>query len=160
MFPTNRTRQTCGHCNRAWIAGSIGLLSILASPAVISADDGFDELEQLAALWSVADEPYQPITRELDKPPFHHEKVLSVTAASLVDGWVPNRQCHRHFPLFPALQISFRPDAVRNMRIVEHTGSAEAWVEEPTIQMKNTRPDSTLCFLSDNPHAEVRRGHR
>ncbi len=126
------------------------LLTATAAATATAADDGFDELEQLAALWSVADEPFKPVTRELEDPPFRHQKVLSVTAASMASGWVPNRQCHRNFPLFPALQISFRPDAVRNMAIVEHGGGAEAWVEEPTIQMKNTRPENTLCFTSEN----------
>ncbi|KAA3629933.1 MAG: hypothetical protein DWQ08_06620 [Proteobacteria bacterium] len=109
-----------------------------------------DELDDLAALWSIADEPYQPVTRELEEPAFRHRKTLSVTESSLADGWVPNRQCHANFPLFPALQISFREGAVRNMAIVERSGVEEAWVEEPTIQMKRTRPETTLCFTSEN----------
>lgn len=121
---------------------------LTAQPAFAS--DGFDELEELAALWSIADEPFRPVTRELDKPPFVHQKTLTITADSLARGWVPNRQCHRNFPLFPALQISFREGSVRHMEIVERSGVEEAWVDEPTIQMKRTRPETTLCFVSEN----------
>lgn len=111
---------------------------------------GADELEEMAALWAIADEPYQPVTRELETPAFRHQKVLSLNTQSLADGWVPNHQCHANFPLFPSLQISFREGAVRNMEIVEQSGVEEAWVQEPTIQMKRTRPETTLCFESEN----------
>lgn len=122
----------------------------VACVAAHAAGDGFDELEELAAVWSIAGESFRPVTRELDKPPFVHSKVLTVTEQSLADGWVANRQCHRHFPLFPSLQISFREGAVRHMQIVEQSGAEAAWVEEPTIQMKRTRPETTLCFVSEN----------
>ncbi len=109
-----------------------------------------DELDELAALWAIADEPYRPVTRELETPAFVHRKVLSVDAQSLDDGWVDNHQCHRNFPLFPALQIAFRDGAVRNMRIIEQSAVEAAWVSESTIQMKRTRPETTLCFRSEN----------
>ena len=44
------------------------LLLLLLAATAAPADDGFDELEQLAALWSVADEPFKPVTRELEDP--------------------------------------------------------------------------------------------
>jgi hypothetical protein len=109
-----------------------------------------DELEEMAALWAIADEPYRVVTRELETPAFRHQKVLKLNPQSLADGWVPNHQCHANFPLFPSLQISFREGAVRNMEIVEQSGVDEAWVQEPTIQMKRTRPETTLCFQSEN----------
>ena len=116
------------------------------SPAVVHGN----ELEELAALWEIADEPYKPVTRELETPAFEHHKTLSITTQSLEDGWVPNHQCHRNFPLFPSLQIAFREGAVRHMRITETSAVEEAWVAEPTIQMKRTRPETMLCFVSEN----------
>ncbi len=129
---------------RASALCAIAWLSLLATPLAA------DELEELAALWSIADEPYRPVTRTLDTPAFVHRKVLSIDVASLDDGWVDNHQCHRNFPLFPSLQIAFRDGAVRNMRITEQSDVERAWVEGSTIQMKRTRPQTTLCFLSEN----------
>ena len=131
-------------CRRVRILCASALLSL------IGASLADDEFEELAALWSIADEPYRPVTRTLETPSFVHHKVMSIDAASLADGWVENRQCHRNFPLFPSLQIAFREGAVRNMRITEHSDVERVWVDGPTIQMKRTRPRTTLCFLSEN----------
>jgi hypothetical protein len=125
----------------------IALASVLCLSSALVAGDELDDLE---ALWSIADEPYQPVTRKLEQPAFVHQKTLTITASSLDDGWVPNRQCHRNFPLFPSLQISFKEGSVRAMQITERSGVEEAFVEEPTIQMKRTRPETTLCFTSEN----------
>lgn len=113
-------------------------------------DDDFSDLEELAALWSIADEGYRAITLPLDRPAFVHQKVITLETNSLTGGWVHNYQCHRYFPLFPALQISFREGTVRNMNIVNIEAADEAYVDEPTIQMKRTRLETRLCFTSEN----------
>lgn len=111
--------------------------------------DLLDDLEQLDA---IADAEYRNIrdVDGLDIPPFLHQKSLQIEAANLSDPWISNRQCHAHFPLFPSLQITFKADAVRAMRITHRENVEAAWIEAATVQMKQTRPESALCFESEN----------
>ena len=116
------------------------------APALAPADL-LDDLERLDA---IADAEYRNIrdVDGLEVPPFLHQKRLQIEAANLSDPWIGNRQCHAHFPRFPSLQITFKPDAVRSLRITHRENVEAAWIEGATVQMKQTRPESVLCFES------------
>ncbi len=111
-----------------------------------------DELDDFELLADIADADYRNISDPgtLEHPPFIHDKTLLIEAGKLDDPWIKNRQCHANFPLFPDLQIAFREGAVRSLRITHQENVENAWIEGPTVQMKQTRPETRLCFESEN----------
>lgn len=111
-----------------------------------------DELEDFEKLSDIADADYRNISDvdSLDTPPFVHDKTLLIEPENLADPWISNQQCHANFPLFPDLQIAFKQDVVRAMRITREENVHETWIEGPTVQMKRTRPETRLCFESEN----------
>ena len=119
----------------------------IASPLLHA--DALDDFEMLA---NIADEDYRPVidVAALEHPPFEHDKTLRIEPGNLDDPWVSNVQCHANFPLFPDLQIAFREGAVRAMRITRRENVVDAWIDGPTVQMKQTRPETRLCFESEN----------
>jgi hypothetical protein len=119
-------------------------LSVPAVSAVVAADD---DLERLS---NIADEQFSPIERTLDRAPFLHDKVLTVTEDSLVSGWVHNRQCHRHFSVTPALDIVFPEGKIRNITIGDASNVGAVEVRGHTIHLEDVNEHSTLCINSEN----------
>ena len=111
-----------------------------------------DAFEDYELLDSIADSVYRNISSplDLDTPPFLHQKTLRIIAANLEDPWIHNHQCHAQFPMFPSLQITFKADSVRAMRITQRDNVEAAWIDGPSVQMSETRPESRLCFESEN----------
>ena len=126
----------------------LAIVILLGMTALVRAD-ALDDLDKLD---SIADSEYRNISKPqaLDMPPFVHEKALRITAENLESPWIKNRQCHNHFPVFPSLQITFQADSVRAMRITHRENVEAAWIEGPSVQMLETRPESRLCFESEN----------
>lgn len=125
----------------------VGILLWMTTPELKG-----DELDDFEAISGIADAEYRNITDVgvLDHPPFVHDKTLVIKSGNLDDPWIRNRQCHADFPLFPDLQIAFKEGAVRSIRITRQENVEAAWIEGPTVQMKQTRPDTRLCFESEN----------
>lgn len=124
-------------------------LAILWMAPLQSPADALDDFELLA---NIADADYRHISDvgALEHPPFEHDKTLRIVPANLEDPWISNVQCHANFPRFPDLQIAFREGAVRSIRITRQENVVEAWVDGHTVQMKQTHPDTRLCFESEN----------
>ena len=106
-----------------------------------------DDLEKLL---NIADDNFRPIERPLDRPPFIHQKVITVTVDSLTSGWVANYQCHRHFSNTSSLDIAFPPDDIRRVQIQEANDIGAVRVHSNTIQLKDVTQTSSLCFDSEN----------
>lgn len=81
-----------------------------------------------------------------DKPVHHHQNRIVIDAASLDTGWVILKQCHDNLDAVPRAQITFREGFVRDLRIDTLQGVAEAWVEGPSIQLRQIEPGSRLCL--------------
>ncbi len=105
-----------------------------------------DVLERLS---DIADEHFLPIDRTLDRPPFFHAKVLTVTQDSLASGWVRNHQCHRHFSVTPSLEIVFPSGKIRNIAITNSSNVGDISVRGHTIQLEDVNAQSALCFDSE-----------
>lgn len=123
----------------------VALLIFASSCTVLAADE-----QDLERLLEIGDERFQPLTEPLRDPPFLHRKVLTISTNTLRDGWVTNFQCHGNFAKVPALQIVFRPNAVRNIKLVQIYRIGKAWVEGATIQLEDVATHSQLCFRSEN----------
>ncbi len=131
-------------------AGWIGCLCFLI-PAVAAADPGMNprELDAWFNSKSTAEvnEGNLSFLIELPaKPIHHHQNQIRITPDSLATGWTDLMQCHDNLDSVPRAQITFREGYVRELRVVESRSIAEAWVQGPTIQLRNVSPNARLCL--------------
>lgn len=126
----------------ARLAGWLGILLALSNGA--RGDD--DLLFKSAA--GVNEGQLHFLTRPPDKPVHHHQNHIVIEPDSLVTGWVALTQCHDHLDAVPQAQITFREAYVRDLRIVSTHGVAEAWVEGPSVQLRQIAPGSRLCLAA------------
>lgn len=80
------------------------------------------------------------------KPLHHHQNRIRIDADSLASGWVGLYQCHDQLDAVPLLQITFREDSVRDLKIDLASGIGHAWVEGASVQLRNIEPGARLCL--------------
>jgi hypothetical protein len=71
---------------------------------------------------------------------------LTLTADSLADGWVRLDQCQGNLDPVPALEIVYRYQSMRDLRIESFHGMEQAWVEDGSVQMVNLGEGAELCI--------------
>ena len=71
---------------------------------------------------------------------------LTLTADSLASGWVRLDQCQLNLDPVPALEIVYRYQDMRDLRIESFHGMERAWVEDGSVQMLNLEEGAELCI--------------
>jgi hypothetical protein len=71
---------------------------------------------------------------------------LTLTADSLASGWVRLDQCQLNLDPVPALEIVYRYQEMRDLRIESFHGMERAWVEDGSVQMLNLEEGAELCI--------------
>lgn len=85
--------------------------------------------------------PHAPET-----PVHHHRNRIVISESSLSDGWVRLEQCHSHLDAVPSAQITYGAERIRGLRILRAEGIGQAWVEGPSVQLKDIAPGATICI--------------
>ncbi|WP_157273740.1 hypothetical protein [Thiobacillus denitrificans] len=80
------------------------------------------------------------------KPLHHHQNHIRIDTDSLATGWVGLYQCHDQLDAVPLLQITFREDFVRDLKIDLARGIEHAQVEGASVQLRNIEPGARLCL--------------
>lgn len=80
------------------------------------------------------------------RPVHHHQNRIRIHADSLKSGWVSLTQCHDNLDAVPNLQITFRENYVRDLKVVSASRIEQAWVEGPSVQLLNIEPGARLCL--------------
>lgn len=80
------------------------------------------------------------------RPVHHHQNHIRIHADSLESGWVSLSQCHDNLDAVPNLQITFRENFVRDLKVVSADRIGQAWVEGPSVQLLNIEPGARLCL--------------
>ncbi len=83
-----------------------------------------------------------------DKPQksiHHHSNLMIIEENSLADGWVKMRQCHQNMDVFSQVQIVFKADRVRDIKVSYSKNIGRAWVEGSTIQLVDVQVDAQIC---------------
>jgi len=84
-----------------------------------------------------------------DKPQktiHHHTSLMVIEEASLHNGWVKMRQCHENMDVFSQVQIVFKKDRVRDIKVSSAINIEKAWVEGSTIQLVNVKKNASICL--------------
>lgn len=118
------------------------LLAVLlqASPALAATDLTFESAEHVneGSLHFLQAAPARPV--------HHHQNHIRIHADSLKSGWVSLSQCHDNLDAVPNLQITFRENFVRDLKVVSTDRIGQAWVEGPSVQLLNIEPGARLCL--------------
>jgi hypothetical protein len=85
-----------------------------------------------------------------DTPVHTHHNRISLTAASLVDGWAHLYQCHTHLDPVPAAEIVFRPGRIRQLQVARHAGIDSVRVEGNSVQLEAVTPGAELCLSAES----------
>lgn len=70
---------------------------------------------------------------------------LHIAPHSLDDGWVRMTQCQAGLDAVEAVEIRYDYAALRDLRIREHAGVREAWVEGQTVQLRGVQAGAHVC---------------
>lgn len=76
----------------------------------------------------------------------HHQNRIVITHDSLASGWTDLAQCHDNLDSVPRAEIRFRDGFIRDLRVLESRGIAQAWVEGPSVQLRDVTPGARLCI--------------
>lgn len=76
----------------------------------------------------------------------HHHNTIIISPRSLYDGWVYLKQCHENLDQVALAQVVFRKDRARKLKVRFAENIGRAWVEGPTIQLKDVGKDARLCL--------------
>ena len=133
-------------------AGVLALASFcLALTAVATEDVDFE-----AAF------PPEPDTAEvnegildfLSSPPVDrvhaHRNRITLSPASLQDGWASLYQCHESLDSVPAAQIVYDSERIRKLQVASVNGIGRAWVEGHTIQLEDVSDTAGLCIRAES----------
>ncbi|TCS70886.1 hypothetical protein EDC61_11339 [Sulfuritortus calidifontis] len=95
-----------------------------------------------------------------DKPVHHLHNHIRIRPDSLKTGWVKLEQCHEHLDAFPRSQIVYNADRIRRLAITRHQGIGQAWVEGPSIQLRETGKGASICIRAETRALEIVRADR
>lgn len=108
------------------------------------------QADDLDRLLEISDAGFLPIEGSLSRPAFFHGKELTITPESLIDGWVDNMQCHRHFSAIDSTEILFKQDGIRDIEITRSLHLKRSWFDEISVQLEGVTSQTELCFNSQN----------
>jgi hypothetical protein len=127
-----------------------GLFSVLAFsclPAWALDDDGFDDFEE--RIEAVNEGKLEFLNQPPTEPVHHHQNHITITAESLVSGWIKLQQCHHQIDPVARAQVVYNESYTRKLSIISHSGIGRAWVEGATIQLAGIREDAILCITAE-----------
>ena len=74
---------------------------------------------------------------------------LLISPQSLDDGWVGLEQCQENLDPVPALEVVYRYDAMRDLRIDSFQGMEHTWVEDGSVQMVDVGEGAAICMSAE-----------
>ncbi len=92
------------------------------------------------------------LSKAPDKAPHYQHNEVTISPASLRDGWILVEQCHSNIDKVAAAQIVFAKNRVRNIKIISYKNIERAWVEGASVQFENVKSNATLCIQA-NTHS-------
>lgn len=125
---------------------------LLPAPAGAQPEDDADWFDEDpdAAYNNINDGDLHFLDKPLSTSVHHHHNTLIVLKDSINTGWVKLVQCHENLDEFPSAQIVYNKNKVRGIRLTTQQNIGKAWVEGPTIQLKNIAANARLCLEAES----------
>lgn len=90
------------------------------------------------------------LTQKPGKAVHHHHNTLTLNRSSLIDGWASLEQCHENIDQVPRAQILFNLSRIKDLKITSYSNIEQAWVEGPSVQLKNVTAGARLCVAAQS----------
>jgi hypothetical protein len=74
---------------------------------------------------------------------------LTISAASLVNGWVELRQCQGNLDPVDKVEIVYRYRSMRKLRVLSARGVGSARIEGDTVQLTQVRAGAEVCIAAE-----------
>jgi hypothetical protein len=129
---------------------------ILASAVAVAGPDWEDDPYEKAL--AVNEGALNFLARPPDEAAHHHVNRLSITAESLVSGWVSMDQCHYHIDPVPRAEIVYAAGRIRGLRVVASSGIGDARVQAHSVQLANIDTNAELCVRAETLGLEAEDG--
>jgi hypothetical protein len=89
------------------------------------------------------------------KPVHHHANRVSITQASLQDGWTHLEQCHDNLDAVAELQIVFNPERVRKLVIRKVRNVGQAYIDGASVQLRDVGHGAQLCLSAETQSLQI-----
>jgi hypothetical protein len=141
---------------RVWqwcVAVSVALVFVAGScrgagqRSTSETDPFFDDWEAEAA--AVSDGDLRFLASPPQRPGLRTSNRLTVTADSLVTGWVALSQCQSGLDALPAVEITYRYQTIRDLGIVSTREVGNAEVDGQTVQLTNVGAGAEVCVRAE-----------
>ncbi len=123
------------------------LLLALSACSTAATEAEFDQAWEIQAA-TVNEGKLHFLTQPPNRPVHLHHNRIIISESSLREGWVYLRQCHGHLDPVPALQITYHPSRIRDLRISAHQDIGKAWVDGPSIQLTDVGKQAQICITA------------
>ena len=80
-----------------------------------------------------------------EKPAPYSTHQLTVTTASIKTGWISIEQCHKNLDAIEAVEVVYRYQQMRSLKIQNTRHIGKAWVEGQSIQLQDVKKGAELC---------------
>jgi hypothetical protein len=124
------------------MAGQAGLAAAEA--------DLWEQPDLQAQVARVSDGELRFVSEERAAGAHAHRNRIRITEDSLADGWVTLEQCHQDLDAVPAAQILFRPDHIRELRVLSAERIGQARVDAHSVQLRDVSPGARLCLQGES----------
>ena len=124
------------------------LCLLLLNASVTASEDFWLDLDE--AIDAVNDGELRFLANPPEKPVHHHFNNITVTEESLESGWVWLRQCHFNLDPVHELEILYRPEGIRHLRIVSNEKVGSAIVKGATVQLSDIQRRGQICIQAES----------
>lgn len=115
-------------------------------PAKGEEDDFEKLLEQEAKARQVNEGKLVFLEKPPEKPVHHHLNHVTLIASSLIDGWVQLVQCHQHLDAMSRVEVVYKKDTTRKLRVKSSKHIGRVWIEDSSVQLSNVSDHAELCI--------------
>lgn len=129
-------------------AASLASSAGAAEPTQKEIDDWFNGPSQSTA--NVNEGNLVFLAQKPTKAVHHHHNTLTLSRESLSEGWAQLEQCHENIDKVPRAQILFNLSKIKDLRITSYSNIEQAWVEGPSVQLKNVTSGAKLCVAAQS----------
>lgn len=123
--------------------------AVMAEPSKEELEKWFNDDSQLHPLDSVQEESNTGqrgfLSQPPEKPAPHSTHQLTITPNSINTGWINIEQCHKNIDEFKAVEVVYRYEQMRNLKIQTTQGIGKAWVDGQSIQLTDVQKGAELC---------------
>jgi hypothetical protein len=127
-------------------------ISLLCNGALAQATDAEPDWEALEAEHGTREVNEGELEFLTDKPQrrvLQTSNYLTITEDSLASGWVRLDQCQSNLDPVDAVEVVYRYQGMRNLRVVSSKDMAGAQVEGSSVQMRGVQQGGEVCISAE-----------